>query len=358
MKTYKLIKVSTILLCMVLFSFQLPGQVTGNGEPIKQERNVPTFTGIEVRNGIDVFINQGDKQSVIIQAEENIQDQVITEVSGSTLQVYVKKGVNILKTKGMAAFISVTDLYSLSVSGGGDVESQSLIKTSSMDIGISGGGDLKFDLESGKTSCAVSGVGNTNISGTAGDCKLSVSGGGNLVLKTGLKNLEATISGGGDAAIESGEKSEKIIVATTGGGDLVMNVNSGIIHVAVAGGGDAKVSGGTGISDADVAISGGGGLQMDLGAENLQISTSGGGGAKLTGTVQNLDAHISSGSDLDASGLKTTVAKVNLTGGSDARLNVSGTLDLSASGGGQVYLTGKPEMKNVNLSGGSKIHNE
>ena len=49
------------------------------------------------------------------------------------------------------------------------------------------------------------------------------------------------------------------------------------------------------------------------------------------------------------------VADLQLTGGSDARVNVSDNLNVTANGGGHIYVTGDPQI-NANLSGGSKIH--
>jgi|GEM_PF-203584 len=358
MQAFKIIKNGTTTLFVVLLTIQLYGQVKGDGNVIKQERNVPAFTGIEVQSGIDLFITQGTKQSVIIEAEENLQDLITTEVTGPTLQVYVKKGTNIWRSQGMKAYITVTDLKSVSVSGGGDVASQSLIKTGDIEINISGGGDLKFDLEAGRTSCTLSGGGDAHISGTASDCKLTISGGGDLELKAGLRSLDATVSGGGDVTIATEEKSDKIEITVSGGGDLNLKVNATDMKTYVSGGGDADISAGMNVGNAEVAVSGGGDLQMALEAENVKLTIGGGGDAKLTGTANKFDATVSSGSDLDADGLKAVDAKVSLTGGSDANLNVTGTLEISASGGGQVYLTGKPQIKNASLSGGSEIHNQ
>ena len=69
-------------------------------------------------------------------------------------------------------------------------------------------------------------------------------------------------------------------------------------------------------------------------------------------------AEIRSGSDLSAEGFKVKQAILTLSGGSDASIHVSGVLDVTASGGGQVYVSGHPEIKNATLSGGSKLHEQ
>jgi hypothetical protein len=81
----------------------------------------------------------------------------------------------------------------------------------------------------------------------------------------------------------------------------------------------------------------------------------GGGDASLSGGSENFEAVIKSGGDLYAAEFKVKTADLQLSGGSDAKVNVSGSLNVTANGGGHIYVTGDPQI-NANLSGGSKIH--
>ena len=105
-------------------------------------------------------------------------------------------------------------------------------------------------------------------------------------------------------------------------------------------------------------VGGGGNIDMSANTSELYLNISGGGNAELTGSAKTMEATCKSGGDLYAEELKVENATVTLSGGSDAKLNVTGELEVSASGGGNVYVSGNPHIKEGNMSGGSKLHTE
>ena len=61
------------------------------GEREKTEtRNVKKFDAIEVSAGIDLFLSMGNRESIKVVADDDIIDNVKTEVRGGTLHVYMK----------------------------------------------------------------------------------------------------------------------------------------------------------------------------------------------------------------------------------------------------------------------------
>ena len=73
--------------------------------------------------------------------------------------------------------------------------------------------------------------------------------------------------------------------------------------------------------------------------------------AKLSGTTDKLEMEISGSSSVDASGLKAVEADVAATGTSSAHVNVSGKLDVEASGVSEVVYSGNPAKVKTELSG-------
>jgi len=351
-------KSSLLAITVLLFSFTSNAQVTGDGNVIRQDRDVSDFTGISVSSGIDVFVTQGSATALQIAADKNLQDLIITEVYGDILKIYVKPNSKIRKSNGMDAYITVSELKSVEVNGGGDIETESLITTPEIRFDVSGGGDLGFNLASDKTICDVSGGGDVELKGKVGDFKVSISGGGDLELDAEVSNLIVDISGGGDADIMAGPKTGNVKISISGGGDLEMDVNAANLMTSISGGGDADISAGMNVEISELNISSGGNLELKIAAEKMKLHVSGGGDASLTGSAADMVAEMKSGSDLYADEFKVKTAMLKLSGGSDASLHVSGVLDVSASGGGQVKISGNPEIKNANLSGGSKLHTQ
>jgi hypothetical protein len=343
---------------LVLLFFAVPvlvGQVRGNGNVEKQERRVGSFSGISVRSGIDLIIKQGDRSTVIIETDENLQEYVVTEVESGILNIYVKQNTRIIKRAAMDAYVTVDQLDRLKVSGGGDVQSQGQISTEDLDMAVSGGGDLQFDLKANRVKCAVSGGGDVSLEAIVGELKAAVSGGGDLDCVGDIGTLELSMSGGGDASIKGDGAAGGVMASMTGGGDLDLEMDCEKIKVSSAGGGDVSANAGEEVSQASFSLNGGGDLSLEIGVSDLAISLGGGGDAELEGSAGKMAAEIKSGGDLEAPDFRVKAAKIELSGGSDASIHVEEELLLNAKGGAQIYLTGDPHI-DANLTGGSKLH--
>ena len=343
---------------LVLLFFAVPvlfGQVRGNGNVEKQERTVGSFSGVSVRSGIDLIIKQGDRSAVVIETDENLQQYVVTEVESGILNIYIKQNTRIMKRSAMDAYVTVDQLDRLKVSGGGDVQSQGQISTDDIDMAVSGGGDLQFDLKANRVKCAVSGGGDVGLEASVGELQAAISGGGDLHCEGDIGMLELSMSGGGDAKIAGGDAAEGVMASMSGGGDLILEMKCEKIKVSSAGGGDVSADVGREVSQASFSLSGGGDLSLGIGVSDLAISLGGGGDAELEGSAGKMAAEIKSGGDLDAPDFRVKAAKIELSGGSDARIHVEEELLLTAKGGSQIYLTGDPHI-DANLTGGSKLH--
>jgi hypothetical protein len=64
---------------------------------------------------------------------------------------------------------------------------------------------------------------------------------------------------------------------------------------------------------------------------------------------------LSSGSQFDFSKFSAQDVTANLSGGSQATVNVNGSLNADLSGGSQLTYIGDPTLENVETSGGSSI---
>lgn len=88
---------------------------------------------------------------------------------------------------------------------------------------------------------------------------------------------------------------------------------------------------------------------------NLDIDFSGGSRATLTGQAVDLTVSGSGGSNINLQDLQVQNARVDLSGGSQAKVNASGRLDVNLSGGSQLQYRGNPTMGTQDISGGSRL---
>ena len=97
---------------------------TGNfGPSVEEERNVGNFKELRVSSGIDITLSQGNVTRVVIIADEDVIDDVNSEVIGNELRLSVDG--NWFRRGRVEARITFVDLESLDVSAGSDAESES-----------------------------------------------------------------------------------------------------------------------------------------------------------------------------------------------------------------------------------------
>jgi hypothetical protein len=166
-----------------------------------------------------------------------------------------------------------------------------------------------------------------------------------------FKELEAvSASGGSDVKFETPLKTPSFSIALSGGSDLVrLELQTEKLNAAMSGGSDAKIEIGK-IQSINIGSSGGSDVILTgINAEKASIALSGGSDAKISGTINNLTLSASGGSDVSGQSLTVKDLKIELSGASDGKIEVTGTLDISLSGGSDFYCIGKPEIKYKNI---------
>ena len=207
----------------------------GNGDVQKQKREIGTFSKISASSGIDVYIVQGDKESVTVEADENLLDLIVTRVKGDKL--IIKTEESIRRAKKLNVYVTLVMVDEINVSSGSDLESRSLIKAENLDISVSSGADAKLELKAGDVTCSVSSGADAVLYGSADyfygkassgsdlkasdlkalECKAKASSGGDVSVYA-VESIEAHASSGGDVSYYGSP--EKFNVSSSSGGDV------------------------------------------------------------------------------------------------------------------------------------------
>ncbi|MBA7508656.1 hypothetical protein ES705_00588 [subsurface metagenome] len=138
----KIIRVASIVVLISIFTVTIVSckgaQVRGSGNLISEDRDVSGFSKVSISGSGNLFIEQGDEESLTIEAEDNILPLITTRVSGSTLTIKINRGI---PTKSPNYYLKVKDLTSISTSGSVSVSCPSL-STDSLVIKSSGSGNI------------------------------------------------------------------------------------------------------------------------------------------------------------------------------------------------------------------------
>lgn len=246
--------------------------VSGSGNVIRQERSVSDFSTIKVQGSADVILSQGDKVSVVVQADDNLVENITTKVKGDALLIETEG--NIRSSKKFEVLVTIPRLDGIEINGSGDVESNGKISGNTLAISINGSGDVDLDLDYKALTANVNGSGDIEISGVTGDldlgimgsgdfeaselrlnlCKISVFGSGDIKLSGSAATVVVELSASGDVNLFN-LIAESVTVRSNGSGDVVVNVTKSL-EASLSGSGDLTYSGNPG--HVDVSANGSG----------------------------------------------------------------------------------------------------
>ena len=100
--------VLSILLMSCQFNSSFGFGVKGNGNVETIERNISNdFNQIKVSRGLDVYITQGDAVNLKVQADENLQDIIITKVENNVLRIYADANINYAASKKVMVTLKI-----------------------------------------------------------------------------------------------------------------------------------------------------------------------------------------------------------------------------------------------------------
>lgn len=176
----------------------------GSGNVVSETREVSNFHAIEVDYPAQVIVRQGAKESVKIQAEDNLLPGLRTRVQNGTLEISYRRqnGKRVHPTEAVRITIVVKNLDDIEFTSAGELVIEE-IESDELDVSLSGAGTLKLEeIQVKNLHVSLSGAGSMTASGTAEDLDLNISGfgdykGADLHSQDALVN----ISGAGSATV-------------------------------------------------------------------------------------------------------------------------------------------------------------
>ncbi|HOZ85087.1 MAG TPA: head GIN domain-containing protein [Niabella sp.] len=213
-------------------------KVYPDGPAIKQVRNVSGFDKIEAGISGNIRFLQGPVSKVEVEAAENIQSYIITEVKGNKLIMKTQPNVNI---RGGSVNIYITNptLTGATLAGSGNIQFESEIATNTLELKLSGSGNISMPALSANTLfSSITGSGNLSINGgTVTKQEIIITGHGDYETRQ-MQSEESKINltGSGSAKLWANSKLE---VTITGSGD-VWYLGTPTINTSITGSGKVR----------------------------------------------------------------------------------------------------------------------
>jgi hypothetical protein len=128
--------------------------------------NVKGFHGIEVSNAINLYLSQGDTETVVVSAPDiKWRDRIRTEVRDGILHIYLENTHFSLGNTKLKAYVSFTTLDRLEASGASDIFVDGVIAGDDLSVTLSGASDFRGAINVRELRMNQSGASDAHITG-------------------------------------------------------------------------------------------------------------------------------------------------------------------------------------------------
>ena len=203
---------------------------------VKSERQVEMFESIKASAGIEVILSQDSVVKVVVEADDNLQEIIKTEVSNGTLKIFPEQPIRSCTAKRV--YVTIKTIHSLEVSSGSEVKSQSELKMPSLGLSASSGAKVDLALAVDRLGVEASSGGNIGLSGSAENLDVDGSSGANINA-SGLQSKTCNAGASSGASLKI-YVSEKIVAKTSSGGNVRVEGNPKDRNISKSSGGEVS----------------------------------------------------------------------------------------------------------------------
>jgi hypothetical protein len=216
--------------------------VAGSGDIVTQTFDVSGFDSVILEGFGNVFVQQGQDESLSVQTDDNLISLLEIKVQGKELRLGLKPGLEIRPSKSITYNLIVQDLNRVTLSGSGNFYVEP-VQSNNLTLSLLGSGNIDIKgLNTGNLSVDLKGSGNI----TAEDVKAkvvdaSLQGSGDIKLAGNANTQNVTIAGSGNY-LAGNLETDRTEVSVPGSADITVWVNDEL-NVRVSGSGDIQYYG-------------------------------------------------------------------------------------------------------------------
>lgn len=230
--------VAALLFCSCGFEGSLK-RVDGSGNVTTEQRKLNgVFNAVSAGNGLEIVIEQGQPAAVTVEADDNIQQHIKTEVKGNELRI--SSDVNLGNTTARKVIVRLPEIEALESSGGCSVKSKGTLKAGKMTLASESGSSMAVGIVAETIKCSASSGSSMELLGKTGDLMAESSSGssldaakltaetatgeassGSTTILNPLRALNATASSG--ASVRYVNTPEKLTKHSSSGGSVSQN---------------------------------------------------------------------------------------------------------------------------------------
>ena len=193
-----------LMLIITAFSFSLQAQkndkyddkdrIEGSGNVITKDITVKSFDELDASGVFNLQLSQGDKETLRIEADDNLMDLFIVENDGSTLKISMKKNSNFNSKKQLKVYVTFKTLKSMELSMVGGTSSDEKLKFADLKLKNQSVGSVNLNMTLQTLNLENQSVGSVKLEGSAENAVVknnsvgSINAGNFVVQKMDIEN--------------------------------------------------------------------------------------------------------------------------------------------------------------------------
>ncbi len=209
---------------------------TINAQNIETRPIPDIITQVSVSSGIDLYVTQGDKISLEIEAEKDIMGKIITEVQGHELRIYTNTHFNWKRTTIPKVHLTINQIDRIICTSGADVYTKNAIKTDSLELIAKSGADLYATVDTKLLKLSSSSGSDIKVKGKTVSLIAHAGSGSDIIAEDlAAKYVKVSTSSGSDAKVYA---LESIDAHASSGSDVIFYGNPITKNIKKSSGGD------------------------------------------------------------------------------------------------------------------------
>lgn len=195
---------------LLIFTFTSADQIHsqsiyGDGNIVKESRDISSFNKIEINGLVNVFLKQGTTESVTVEADKNLIPYILTSVKNGTMNISTKEDFNLKKSTKLNVYVTLNNITDLECNGVGNVKTESKLDLNDINIENNSVGNIDLEINCNKLILENNSVGNTILTGNIDIGNIEHNGVGNIKafdLKSDILTIESNAVGNAEVSSE------------------------------------------------------------------------------------------------------------------------------------------------------------
>ncbi len=225
-----------LILCLIIAASGCTINGWGSGNLTNETKDANGARQVTLDGMGTIVLKQGNKESLTIEAEDNIIPHIQSKLEGDKLSISYDTNTP-TPTKDVKFYLTVKDINSIIISGAGKIQSEGF-KTKTMRISMdgAGNGDLAgLNLE--KLTVNIAGAGKMILDGKCTEQTITISGAGNYDAKDlATETTTINIDGAGKGTVNAA----KVLNAIISGAGNLNYLGSPQVNQQISGGGSVR----------------------------------------------------------------------------------------------------------------------